>query len=75
MSSKTYPSFLVLSAVIALVGTVMALSIIGPLSGTEIPSVYGQNDTMMDGANMTGNMTGNMTEGMTTDMVPCLLQC
>lgn len=75
MSLKTYPSFLVLSAVIALVGSMMALSIIGPLGGTEIPSAYGQNDTMMDEANMTGNMTGNMTEGMTTDMVPCLLQC
>lgn len=75
MSSKTNPSFLLLFAVIALIGTVMALSIIGLLGGTEISSAYGQNDTMMDGANMTGNMTGNMTEGMTTDMVPCLLQC
>lgn len=75
MSSKTYPSVLVLSTVIVLVGTMMALSTIGPLGGTEIPSAYGQNDTMMDRANMTGNMTGNMTEGMTTDMVPCLLGC
>jgi hypothetical protein len=61
MSSRISLAILVAFIAFASVGATMALSTTNLFDTTGISSAYAQNDTMMDGDNMTG---GNMTGGM-----------
>ena len=61
MSSRINVTILVVFSAFAIIGATMALSTTGFFDTTGISSAYAQNDTMMDGDNMTG---GNMTGGL-----------
>lgn len=61
MSSKINLAILVVFSAFAIIGATMVLTTPELFDITGISSAYAQNDTMMNGDNMTG---GNMTDGM-----------